>query len=74
MADPKWLTSLIGFITDHSDPNILWQFVNKIRPDVLWIGGLCGGAIDHKQYAIGLADLFPRALNTNFFYRIRSVS
>lgn len=73
MVDFKGFISLIGFIMDYSDFNIFWQFVNKIRLDVLWIGGFCGGVIDYKQYVIGLVDFFLCVFNINFFYCIRSV-
>ena len=58
----------IGFIAYHGDRQFGGQTGDKFRPDLCRINGVCRGAIDHKQHAVGLFNFLPRALDTNTFH------
>ncbi len=73
-AQTQRLAGNIRFVTHHGNRQIFRQSGDKVRPDLRRIGGAGGGAINHKQHAVGLLNFLPRAFNTDTLHFIVSVA
>ncbi len=73
-TQPQRLAGDIGFVSHYGDRQICWQTGDKVRPDICGVGRVGGGAVDHKQHAVGLLNFLPGTLDTDTFNFIVGVA
>ena len=73
-AKAQRLTGNIRFVTHHGDRQFGWQTGNKVWPDICRVHGVGGGAINHKQYTVGLFNFLPGTFDTDAFNFVAGIA
>ena len=67
-----FIAGFINLIANNRYWHASRQLLHKFGPDEVRVDAIGFGAVDHKQYPVGLINRFPGAGNTDLFHFIRA--